>query len=77
MRFYAYIPDFNGALEYQGEQHFKPVSIFDGDEGFAQTLKRDRLKLALAEQNGVTIEFITHEQDIDQETTRISKKYLL
>jgi tetratricopeptide (TPR) repeat protein len=76
LRFDSFIPDFNVAVEYQGEQHYRPVSVFGGKEGFAQTVKRDRLKLALAAQNGVTVEFISHEQDVDQETTRISKKYL-
>ena len=76
LRFDAYIPDFKLAIEYQGEQHYKPVAVFGGEAGFSQTVKRDQLKRALAAQNTVTLEYISYEQDIDQETTRLSMQYL-
>jgi tetratricopeptide (TPR) repeat protein len=77
MRFDAYIPDFQLAIEYQGEQHFRPIDIFGGDEGFHQTTLRDLLKRSLAEQEGVRLEYIKYDQDIDQETTRLSTLYLV
>jgi tetratricopeptide (TPR) repeat protein len=77
LRFDAYIDDFQLAIEYQGEQHFKPIDLFGGEEGFAQTLARDQLKRSLADQNGIALEYITYEQDIGKETTRIAKEYFV
>lgn len=31
-------------IEYQGEQHFKPVEDFGGDEQFQSQIKNDSLK---------------------------------
>ena len=42
-----YIPSINLAFEYQGVQHFKPVSAFGGDEGFQATQARDARKRSL------------------------------
>lgn len=76
MRFDAFIPDFQLAVEYQGEQHFKPIELFGGNEGFAQTTMRDQMKRTLAEQNGIRLEYISYDQDINDETTRLTKQYL-
>lgn len=43
-RFDIYLPSYNIAIEYQGIQHFKPVDLFGGEEGFKQTVERDRRK---------------------------------
>ncbi|MEH7886640.1 hypothetical protein V7654_20255 [Bacillus sp. JJ1609] len=51
--FDVYIPSLNIALEYQGIQHFKPVSYFGGEEGFQNTVKRDQRKKEKCKQNGV------------------------
>lgn len=33
-----------GLIEYDGEQHFKPVDLFGGNEGFKEAQKRDQIK---------------------------------
>ncbi len=38
-----YISKLNIGIEYQGEQHYKPVSIFGGEEGFEKN-KREMMK---------------------------------
>ena len=53
MRFDAFVPDFNLAVEYQGEQHFRPISVFGGEQGYSETVSRDRLKMELAKINSV------------------------
>ncbi len=77
LRFDAYINDLRLAIEYQGEQHFMPIDLFGGKEGLTQTIARDELKRALSAQNGVKLCYITFEQDIEQETTRLAKEYLV
>jgi hypothetical protein len=39
-----WIPELKLAIEYDGEQHFRPVSVFGGEEGFERTKARDAMK---------------------------------
>nr|DAW74776.1 MAG TPA: restriction enzyme [Ackermannviridae sp.] len=50
-----YLPDYNVGIECQGGQHFFPVEYFGGDNGFKQTLERDKRKKALCEKHGVKL----------------------
>jgi len=52
-RFDIYIPDLIVAIEYRGEQYFRPVSYFGGKEHFEDTVARDARKKKLAATNGV------------------------
>lgn len=50
-----YLTDYNIAIECQGEQHFKPIKHFGGDEKFVKTIKRDNKKNLLCKNNNVTL----------------------
>lgn len=50
-----YVPTLNLAIEYQGEQHYRPIEIFGGEEGFSATRSRDVRKRALLAANGVRL----------------------
>jgi hypothetical protein len=50
-----YVPDLRLAIEYQGQQHFSAVEHFGGEEGLAETLRRDRKKRSLCKANGVDL----------------------
>ena len=50
-----YIPSINTAIECQGEQHFRPIDYFGGDEAFKKQVERDRLKYDLCKKHGVNI----------------------
>ena len=39
-----YLPEFNTAIEYDGEQHYYPVDFFGGKEGFARRKINDKIK---------------------------------
>lgn len=54
-RFDIWFPDSNVAVEYQGEQHFRPVALFGGEAGHEETLRRDDQKRRLARENGCTL----------------------
>ncbi|MBX9862322.1 MAG: hypothetical protein K2Y42_06170 [Hyphomicrobium sp.] len=51
----VYVPDLHLAIEYQGQQHFEPVDLFGGEEGFRATSARDARKRALLSANGVRL----------------------
>lgn len=64
-----YLPDYNIAIEYQGEQHFKIVDF--GGEGFEEALKkyekgkeRDKIKEILCKENSVKLYYIIYTEDI-------------
>lgn len=50
-----YLPDYNIAIECQGEQHFKPVNAFGGEEEFEKILERDMRKKELCEMNNIKL----------------------
>lgn len=54
-----YLPEYNVAIEYQGEQHFKPVKYFGGEKRFIDRKERDNRKKELCEQNGVEILYVS------------------
>jgi len=39
-----YLPDYNTCIEYDGEQHFKPIDYFGGLESFCKQSERDNIK---------------------------------
>lgn len=50
-----YIPSIKTAIEYQGIQHYHPVSFFGGEEALAKRKELDQTKKALCEANAVTL----------------------
>ena len=50
-----FLPELGLAIEHQGEQHFRPIAAFGGDQGFRKTQERDERKRRLCVCNGVTI----------------------
>jgi hypothetical protein len=50
-----HVPELNLAIEYQGQQHYEPIALFGGPEGFNLTRARDEKKRALLERHGVRL----------------------
>ena len=50
-----YLPDYNIGIECQGLQHFEPVEHFGGEDGFKQTLERDKRKFKKCQKNGIKV----------------------
>lgn len=49
-----FIPQYNIAIEYQGDQHFKPNPIY-GKETFVKQIERDKRKFDICQQNNITL----------------------
>ena len=60
----VYLPEYKIALEYQGEQHFSPVEVFGGEDGFAKGQERDKRKRNLSRKNGVYLIEVMPKYDI-------------
>lgn len=50
-----YVREINLAIEYQGQQHYEPVDLFGGEEGFLLAKARDEKKRALLNANKVLL----------------------
>lgn len=50
-----YIPSLKIGLEYQGEQHYRPISLFGGEEQFEHRKILDETKKSLCKENGVRL----------------------
>jgi hypothetical protein len=53
-----YLPDQNVALEYQGEQHDRPIAFFGGEEAFLKNVARDQQKLRKCKRHGVSVIYV-------------------
>lgn len=50
-----YVPSLHTAIEYQGIQHYHPVTFFGGEEALLQRQELDRQKKQLCEENNVRL----------------------
>lgn len=73
-----FIPKLKLAIEYQGEQHFKPVSILGGKEGLKKSKERDKIKLKKCKDNNVHLIYFTYKENLSEKLViRKLKEYLI
>lgn len=65
-----YLPDYNVAIECQGEQHFKPVEYWGGEEKLKHCKKLDSIKYDKCNLNNVKILYFA------EKSNKIPSKYL-
>lgn len=42
-------------IEYDGEQHFRPIGYFGGEKGYEETIKRDNIKTNFCKENNIPL----------------------
>lgn len=62
-----YLPNHNMVIEYQGEQHYRPIDYFGGEENFKKQQKRDSIKRDYCKKNGIKLLEIPYDKDIEEE----------
>ena len=79
-----WLPELHIAVEYQGEQHQRPVEYFGGEETLLTQKERDKRKRILSRKNGVKLFYIRNGQNytptllnelLDKIETEISRYY--
>ena len=50
-----YLPDYNLCIEYDGEQHFKPMIIWGGEKEYEKLQIRDNIKTEYCKKNGIKL----------------------
>lgn len=71
LRFDFYLPKLDICIEYDGEQHFKPVSYFGGIDGFNLTKKRDSVKNMWCEYNKIRLIRISYKENIKDKLNKL------
>lgn len=59
-----YVPDRDLAIEYMGEQHFRPVEFFGGEEALRKRKTLDKRKAQLCRENGVRLIYVTPDDEV-------------
>lgn len=73
--FDIYLPSKNVALEYNGRQHYEPISYFGGEESFKYRTELDEQKLRVAKDNNTVV--IIHKYDDEIESTlKVLKRHI-
>ena len=64
LRFDFYLPKLNICIEYDGEQHFRPVEFYGGEENFKIQKSRDLIKSNYCNLNNIKLIRISYKDDI-------------
>lgn len=70
LEFDIFIPSLKMGIEYQGVQHYKPVTRFGGEDGFNRLQARDARKRLLAASNGIFLHEWHYEKPITEGMVR-------
>jgi len=66
LHFDFYVPENNLCIEYDGEQHFKPVEYWGGEERFKKTKIRDEIKNNYCNVNKINLLRIAYNENIEE-----------
>lgn len=66
-----FLPNLQIGIEYQGEQHFKPVEFFGGPDSFQKTLERDKKKKKkLCQDNNIRLIYFKFDEPLNKDYIR-------
>lgn len=68
-----YFPEYKIACEYQGDQHFKAISYFGGEDSFKSNQERDRRKRRISKINDVILIEVMPNYNLENLVERISR----
>ncbi len=58
-----FLPTHNTVIEFNGIQHYEPISVFGGIEGLKQTQTRDTVKYAFLDSKGINFIIIRYDHE--------------
>lgn len=67
-----FLPELGIAIEYMGEQHYRPIEIFGGEVGFKATTARDEKKRRLCALAGIRLEHVRFDEAVDERIRQIA-----
>lgn len=70
-----YLPDYNIAIECQGQQHFEKIEYYGGKEKFEKVLKNDLLKMKLCNEHNIKIIYKSNMKNCSKRIIKEWKMY--
>ena len=64
LRFDFYLPKYNMCIEYNGDQHYKPIDFFGGNEQYDKNKIRDDIKKKYCSDNNIKLLIIKSNENI-------------
>lgn len=61
-----YLPEYNTAIEFNGQQHYESVEYFGGEEKFKTQQKHDQIKRDYCNKNNIKLLEIRYDEDIEE-----------
>lgn len=55
-----YLPEYNTAIEYDGEQHTKPIDFFGGEDGYQKRIINDNIKNQYCKEHNINLIRLPH-----------------
>jgi hypothetical protein len=71
LKFDFYLPSHNLCIEFDGQQHFKPIKRFGGEIGYNLTIYRDSIKNAFCKKNEIKLLRIKFNEKIINKLNKI------
>lgn len=71
LHFDFYLPEFNICIEFDGEQHFRPMEIWGGQKNLDKIKNRDNIKNNFCLENNIRLERIRYDENIDKRMNEI------
>lgn len=62
-----YLPNNVICIEYDGEQHTKPIDYFGGIESYECTVRHDKMKNEYCKNNGISLLRIPYNKNVEEE----------
>lgn len=70
-----YISKWNVCIEYQGEQHYRPVEAFGGESSFRECQENDEIKRSYCRKTGIKLIEIAYWEDIREKLAPLLQEY--
>ena len=65
LSFDFYLPDINCCIEFNGKQHYEPITFFGGNDGYLKNILRDNIKVEFCKKNNIKLLIVSYlEKDI-------------
>ena len=66
----VFIKDKKIGIEYNGEQHYKPIKHFGGEESLKKVKERDKKKKQLCKKFGIQLHIIKYNEEVSKELVK-------
>jgi hypothetical protein len=61
-----YLPENNVCIEFQGRQHYEPISIFGGENELSKLIKRDKIKMEYCINNNIPLILVKFDENVNK-----------